>query len=602
MKRIHDMPFGAAVLPDGGVRFRLWAPSMQRVDLRLNTGGSGRTVPMDALDDGWFEAVTTHARAGTRYMFALENGMLVPDPASRDQAGDVHGWSVVVDPGEFAWRDAAWRGRPWHETVVYELHVGSFSRSGTYAGVADRLDELKALGVTAIELMPVAEAPGDRNWGYDGVYLYAPDSTYGRPRDLKLLVEAAHAKGLMIFLDVVYNHFGPEGNYLPVYAAPFFTDRHRTPWGAAINYDGNRSRPVRDFMIHNALYWLEEYNFDGLRLDAVHAIIDESTPNILDEIAQTVRARLPDRQIHLVLENDDNAARFLARGDGGGGYDAQWNDDLHHALHTLVSGQADGYYGDYAKRGVWHLGRALAEGFSYQGEASEHRGGARRGEPSRHLPPTAFVAFLQNHDQVGNNAMGERISHVAPPEAVRAAAAVYLLAPSVPLLFMGEEWGASSPFPFFCDFGEDLADSVREGRRKEFARFEKFRDPAARERIPDPLALATFRAAQLDRAEQARSPHAEYLAHYRRLLEIRHKEIVPRLPGVDGNAGTFEAGDALGVAWRLGDGSRLTLDANLSAREAPGRPRPGRVLFATHEADGARLPPWSVVWRIEGGA
>ena len=341
------------------------------------------------------------------------------------------------------------------------------------AGVIDKLDHLATLGVTAIELMPVADTPGRRNWGYDGVCLFAPQSAYGRPEELKALVDAAHGRGLMVFLDVVYNHFGPEGNYLHVYAPQFFTDRYHTPWGAAINFDGG-FRPVRDFFIENALYWLEEYHLDGLRLDAVHAIRDNSTPDILVELAETVRRRVgTGRQVHLVLENDDNASRYLERDrdDRPRWYTAQWNDDAHHALHVLLTGEDAGYYGDYSDAPARHLGRTLAEGFAYQGEASPHRGGSPRGTPSKRLPATAFVPFLQNHDQVGNRAFGDRISTLADADAVRAAVAVLLLAPSPPLLFMGEEWAARQPFPFFCDFGPDLADKVREGRRREFARF-----------------------------------------------------------------------------------------------------------------------------------
>jgi malto-oligosyltrehalose trehalohydrolase len=603
MKRRHDMPFGAAVQDDGGVRFRLWAPSASRVDLKLNSGGPGRILPMPALEGGWYELTTAAARPGSRYMFVIDGGLAVPDPASRDQAGDVHGWSVVVDPHAFDWQDTEWRGRPWHETVLYELHVGTFTRGGRYTGVVRKLDALIELGVTAIELTPVAEAPGRYNWGYDGVYLFAPEASYGQPEDLKFLIEAAHRRGLMVFLDVVYNHFGPEGNYLSQYAAPFFTERHRTPWGAAINYDGENSRVVRSFMVHNALYWLQEYNIDGLRLDAVHAIIDDSKPHILTEIATAARTALAGRPVHLVLENDDNAAWLLRSAGGERGFDAQWNDDLHHALHVAVTGQTDGYYRDYAEP-IVHLGRALTEGFAYQGEDSAHRDGAPRGQPSGHLPPTAFVSFLQNHDQVGNNATGTRIHHVAPLEAVRAAAAIYLLAPSPPLLFMGEEWAASAPFLFFCDFGGDLAESVREGRRAEFARFAAFQSPQARARIPDPTSPRTFLQSRLDWAERDRTPHRETLDFYRTLLAIRAREIVPRLKGLGGRAGGFKiiGRSGLQAHWMLADESRLVVRANLAAEpeEASLEPVAGRVLCATHpDAAKGKLPAWSVAWFLQ---
>ncbi len=599
------MPFGAAVRDDGSVRFRLWAPSAPRVDLKLNSGGPGRILPMQALDGGWYELVTDAARPGSRYMFVIDGGLAVPDPASRDQAGDVHGWSIVVDPQGFDWQDGDWRGRPWHETVLYELHVGTFTRDGRYRDVADRLDALVDLGVTAIELMPVAEAPGRFNWGYDGVYLFAPEASYGQPEDLKVLIEAAHRRGLMVFLDVVYNHFGPEGNYLSSYAAPFFTERHHTPWGAAINYDGRHSRVVRDFMIHNALYWLAEYNIDGLRLDAVHAIIDDSKPNILTEIAAAAGKAGGGRPAHLVLENDNNAAWLLRSRDNEVGFTAQWNDDLHHALHVAVTGQDDGYYEDY-ETPIVHLGRALTEGFAYQGEVSAHRDGARRGEPSGHLPPTAFVSFLQNHDQVGNDATGTRINHAAPVEALRAAAAVYLLAPSPPLLFMGEEWGSSSPFLFFGDFGGDLADAVREGRRNEFARFAAFRSEEARARIPDPTVFETFLKSKLNWAERERPRHREMLDFYRSVLAIRGREIVPRLEGMQGDAATFATfgPGALEARWTLADGSRLVMQANLAgeAFDNPFKPGAGRVLFTTHpDATKAAetLQAWSVTWFLE---
>jgi malto-oligosyltrehalose trehalohydrolase len=407
----------------------------------------------------------------------------------------------------------------------------------------------------------------------------------------------------MMFLDVVYNHFGPDGNYLSSYAKPFFTEKHHTPWGAAINYDAEQNAVVRDFMVHNALYWLEEYNADGLRLDAVHAIVDTSRPHILNDIAAAVRRRIRDREVHLVLENDDNAA-WLLRKSGGepDAYDAQWNDDIHHALHVAVTGQNDGYYGDY-KDPIRHLGRALTEGFAYQGEPSPHRDHMKRGEPSAVLPLTRFVSFLQNHDQVGNTATGTRIHHLAPIPAVCAAASIYLLAPSPPLIFMGEEWAASTPFLFFTDYGGQLAEGVREGRRAEFARFAEFQDARARERIPDPNALTTFLKSRLNWSERERAPHSEVLALYRELLSIRHRDIVPHLSGIKGEAGEFTVGKDGGLtcSWALGDGYRLHLRANLTASpaEPPGVP-PARKLYATSGAwESGVLPPWSVHWSLQ---
>ncbi len=613
MKRAHAMPFGAEVQPEGGVRFRLWAPSADRVDLCLGAPDAPRILAMDRLAGGWYELRVPEARATMRYTYRIDGGPRVPDPASRFQPEDVHGASEVVDPGHFDWTDGSWHGRPWEEAVLYELHIGTFTEQGTYDGVAQRLDHLVELGVTAVELMPLSEAPGGRNWGYDGVQLFAPEARYGRPEDLKRLIQAAHARGLMLFVDVVYNHFGPEGNYLHHYAEAFFSDRHHTPWGAALNFDGPNSRTVRDFVIHNALYWIEEFNLDGLRLDAVDRIIDDSEPDILSELAAAVRSAVGDRRhVHLVLENDRNAAHRLERDAGGRprSFTAQWNDDIHHVYHGLLTEETGGYYRDYADRRIERLGRALTQGFVYQGEPSVHRGGQRRGEPSAHLPPTAFVSFLQNHDQIGNRAFGERIDALAPAEAVEAAAAILLLAPSPPLLFMGEEWAAPQPFYFFCDFGPELAQKVRDGRRKEFARFPEFTHPAARERIPDPNAPDTFRACILDWSDRERSPHRERLALYRRLLRLRHAEIVPRLKGVGGGIGAFEVLGERGLLarWGLADGARLTLVANMGPDAAPvvaGLPA-GRLLFATDGQDPVGLskgamPPWSVAWFLDGG-
>jgi malto-oligosyltrehalose trehalohydrolase len=449
--------------------------------------------------------------------------------------------------------------------------------------------------------MPVADFPGKRNWGYDGVLMFAPDSRYGRPEDLKRLIEACHARGLAVFLDVVYNHFGPEGNYLHVYAPQFFTERHHTPWGAAINFDGDRARPVRDFYVENALYWLDEFNFDGLRFDAVHAIRDNSHRHILREIAETVRARFSgDRPIHLVLENDGNEAHLLS----AGLYTAQWNDDLHHALRVLTTGESAGYYADYADAPAERLGRALAEGFAYQGERSAYRE-EKRGEPSGDLPPTCFVAFIQNHDQIGNNAFGTRLSRLAKPASIRVAAAIYLLSPQIPMIFMGEEWGAEQPFTFFCDFAPDLADKVREGRRREFAKFPEFRDEAARARIPDPCAAATFASAVLDWKALDRPRHSEWLAWYRGLLALRVREIAPRLRGVRGKAGAWRplGPRAVRVVWRLGDGSSLTLLANFGdAAVALPEPAHGRLLYATGETPRDALPPFSAAFFLSESA
>lgn len=560
---------------------------------------------MERKEEGWFELISPDAGPGTKYQFQINEGIKVPDPASRFQPRDVHGPSEVVDPTEFDWQDSNWRGRPWEETVIYELHVGTFTAEGTFAAVEKRLPYLAELGVTAVELMPVADFPGERNWGYDGVLQFAPDSRYGRPEVLKRLVQAAHQAGLMMFLDVVYNHFGPEGNYLHTYAPQFFTDRHRTPWGDAINFDGPDSRTVRDFFINNALYWLDEFHFDGLRFDAVHALVDDSKPDILTEIAAEVRTRSEaGRHVHLVLENDNNASRYLRRSDGGAkAYDAQWNDDIHHSLHVAITGETDGYYGDYADAPVHHLGRCLTQGFDYQGEPSAFRDGDRRGEPSRDLALTSFVSFLQNHDQIGNRAFGERIGNLTNKASLRAALTVMLLAPSPPLLFMGEEFNAGTPFLFFCDFGPDLARAVTEGRRSEFARFARFSDPAVREQIPDPSATSTFEKSKLDWGSLAKPEQQEWLKFYRNLLKIRHREIVPRIQGLTGEAAPFEVVGEAGLlaTWKLRAGEKLHLMANLSHQPIAAAVPKGGLLYSTTEPLDSLdpLPEWSAAWFLE---
>jgi maltooligosyltrehalose trehalohydrolase len=619
------MPFGTE-LTEGGVRFRLWAPGASAVDVVLDDGrlddarldagrlgralaeGEARSAPLADMGAGWFEGVADGAGVGTRYRFRIDGERLVPDPASRRQASGVHGPSVVVDPDAYRWVHDGWRGRPWREAVLYELHVGTFSPEGSFDGVRRRLDHLVDLGVTAIQLMPIAEFPGRRSWGYDGVLWYAPAAAYGTPEDLKRLVDDAHGHGLMVFLDVIYNHFGPEGNYLHAYARPFFTERFTTPWGAAIDF---ARRDVRDFVIHNARHWLEEYRFDGLRLDAVDTIVDEGPLHILEELADAVRGACGDeRHVHLVLENADNDAHYLQRTAAGRPryYDAQWNDDAHHAFHVLATGERGGYYVDYADRPIERLGRALTEGFAFQGEPFRHHGGEPRGTPSAHLPLTAFVSFLQNHDQVGNRALGERLAALADRRVLEALSALWLLAPSPPLLFMGEEWGATTPFLFFCDFEGALADAVRDGRRREFASFPAFLDESGRQAIPDPNGEEAFERSRLAWDERGHDANASWLARFRQLLDLRRREIVPRLAGPGPRAEDLRRfGDGgLAVTWRLAEGARLRVIANLTAepsRDAPGAPA-GRLLHASDDdvVEGLRtgtLPPWSVAWFLD---
>ncbi|HYX01933.1 MAG TPA: malto-oligosyltrehalose trehalohydrolase [Reyranella sp.] len=538
----RDLPFGATLLAPDRTRFRLWAPAEQEVAVEIE-GKSA--VPMSRAEAGWFE-VEAPCGAGARYRYRLGSGLAVPDPASRCQAEDVHGPSVVVDPRAYRWRHPGWRGRPWPQAVLYELHVGAFDG---FAGVAAVLPALAELGITAVELMPVNDFPGRRNWGYDGVLPYAPDRAYGTPQDLKALVDAAHALGLMIFLDVVYNHFGPDGNYLGVYAPGFFRNDIATPWGAAIDF---RRPEVRGYLTENALYWLMEYRFDGLRLDAVHAI---SEPDWLDEMAAEVRRTVePGRHVHLVLEHDGNVAEHLRRQ-----FDAQWNDDVHHVMHVLLTGEADGYYADYADRPAERLARCLAEGFAYQGERSAYRQGRPRGSPCADLAPTDFVFFLQNHDQVGNRPFGDRLIGHADPAALRAAIVLQLLCPQIPLIFMGEEEASPTPFLYFTDHHGELAKAVREGRRREFADFHGFQPGEKADQIPDPNARETFEASRP--APDGRLGE-EWPALYRRLLALRAAVLAPHLAGARAISAVPVGTAAVAARWRLANGAVLSLLSN----------------------------------------
>ncbi len=549
-----EKKFGPKILSGGNIKFDLWAPDADKVDLCLENN----ELPMEKAQDGWFSITTGSADIGSKYMFKINGDLKVPDPASRAQADDVHGWSVVVDNDAYDWgEDNNWKGRPWQETVLYEIHTGIFSEEGTFKGIQKKLDHFVSLGVTAIELMPVADFPGTHNWGYDGVLLFAPDKTYGSPEDLKDLIKAAHEKGLMVFMDVVYNHFGPDGNYLYCYAkSEFFEHKHVTPWGDAINFENSN---VRDFYIQNVLYWLEEYHIDGLRFDAVHEIKDDSPVNILEEISNVVKDRIKDRQVHLVLENDNNNASFLKH------YVAQWNDDFHHCAHIHLAGEKGGYYKDYTeettdKDATYFLARCLAEGYAYQGEKSAYRNNEPRGENSRGLNVSSFVNFIQNHDQVGNRAFGERIASIASKESIKTAAKLYLLAPTIPLIFMGEEWGSKRPFMFFCNLSDELSDSIRDGRRREFSRFPEFADPKNRERIPDPTIEATFKGSMLDWEEMDN----EIIELYKELLDIRKREIVPLIPYIEHSKSKFKIfgpGHFM-VKWFAKNGKTFTIKVN----------------------------------------
>lgn len=568
LRTLETWPHGAIMLDAQHTRFALWAPDAFYVSVELE---NGKSVAMLPQAEGWFETEIA-CPAGTRYRFNIDGEMDVPDPASRAQASDVHGWSVVVDSLAYQWRHSNWQGRPWHEAVIYELHVGAM---GGYAGIEKHLPRLAELGVTAIELMPLAQFPGDRNWGYDGVLPYAPQASYGTPEQLKHLIDSAHEHGLAVILDVVYNHFGPDGNYLGQYAKGFFQEDVHTPWGAGIDF--NR-REVRDFFLDNALMWLLEYRFDGLRLDAVHAI---DNPEFLKELAHRVREQVDTgRHVWLMLENELNQAGLLQHD-----FNAQWNDDFHNVLHVLLTGETDAYYSDFAQDPTAKLARCLGEGFIYQGHTTRH--GHVRGEPSGHLPPSAFVAFLQNHDQIGNRALGERLHQLCSPQALKAATALLLLlSPMIPLMFMGDEANASEPFLFFTDHHGELAEAVREGRRNEFKDFAAFQDPERRERIPDPNALPTFLQTTPSFDEN------EHTQLYRQLLSLRHRHLVPHLPGSVALGAQVLADHAVSARWRLGNGSVLRIDLNLSAVPLD-HPATEPVLFQTPDNAGATLPPYS---------
>jgi maltooligosyltrehalose trehalohydrolase len=478
----------------------------------------------------------------------------------------VHGWSVVVDPNEYEWRHGDWKGRPWHESIIEEIHVGLLDG---YDGVRKKLPHVAESGITAIELMPIAEFPGTRNWGYDGVLPFAPDAVYGSPNALKALIDDAHGRGLMVFLDIVYNHFGPEGNYLPRYASPFFRKDAPTPWGPAIDI---RRPSVSEFFIANALYWIEEFRFDGLRFDAAHAIVDQAW---LLDVAARIRSRSGGRHVHLVLEHDENAATLLEHG-----FDAQWDDDFHHALHVLLTGETDGYYADYAAAPIDALARAWSEGFAWQGEPSPYRGGVQRGQPSAHLPPTAFVTYLQNHDQIGNRAFGERLTTLVAPDLLHAASAFLLLSPSIPMLFMGEDDGEKNPFLYFTAYADGLAAAVRDGRRKEFAKFPEFGDPAKRARIPDPNDAATFAASRPD----LKTADAAVSERTRRLIELRKRTVIPWLDRKSNRRAEPIGRKALHAIWQRDDASRLHLCVNFGSEPVAAPRAAGAIVYATTDA------------------
>ena len=544
---------------------------------------------------GWHELAVEDAGPGTRYRFVLPSGARVPDPASRYAPFGVHGPSEVIDPDAYRWSDAEWSGRPWNETVLYELHVGTFTPEGTFRAATERLDHLKDLGITAIELMCICAFAGQRSWGYDGVQFYAPDATYGRPEDLKAFIDAAHARGIMVILDVVYNHFGPEGNYIPSYFPQIFTESHKTAWGPGLNFDNSYSREVREFIVQNAIYWTREFHVDGLRLDASHAMIDTSPRHILNEIAERVHTAAGGRHIHLILEDEKNIAELLKRdAQGHAAYTAQWNHAVDHVLGLSMSGDCDPADSN-RRRETEELARALTEGFFSGGSASSQRDRAS-------VPTTAFVSFIQTHDLVGNRVFGERVDKLASPEAVRAIAAIYLLLPQIPMLFMGEEWAATTPFPFFSDYGGELGDAVRRGRVKQLAQTGHVDEETLR-RAPDPQAESTFLASKLRWEELNDPPRAALVDWYRRVLTVRRERTLPLLDAIEPcGSCVVHSGGQFECEWGVKDRGHLRLRANLCATPSNAftPASPGDVLWLEgSQPNPTTLGPWSVCWSLE---
>ena len=557
---LRQTGFGA--LPDHDeVTFRVFAPETRQIRLHLLTGAAAGIHEPRVQRDGIGEFVVRGAGAGDRYMYSLDGSNPLPDPGSRFQPEGVHGPSEIVDPDAYRWRHGKWRVPTVRELVVYELHVGTFTAAGTFSAARERLRELRDLGVTAIELMPLADFAGTRNWGYDGVCLFAPSRNYGRPDDLRSLVDVAHGLGLAVFLDVVYNHLGPEGAYLPQFNPGYITDRHQTPWGGAVNLDGPGSDLVRRFIVDNARHWVREYRFDGLRLDATHSLIDNSPTHIVAEVADTVRAAAG-RPMTIHVEDHRNLAALVEPRDRGGwGADGVWADDFHHIIRRRIAGDAYSYYEDF-HGSCDELARTIRQGWLFTGQHSKHMR-QRRGTDASGIPMHRFVICLQNHDQIGNRAYGERLHQTIDPAEWRAASTVLLTAPMTPLLFMGQEWAAGSPFQYFTDLEPDLGRHVTEGRRREFKDFPEFTDPQARQRIPDPQAQSTFDASRLDWGERERGVHAATLRLYAELLRLRRSH---RALGADtATAGDAEAPDGQTLLMRRSDdGESFLVVAKLS--------------------------------------
>ena len=510
--------FGARPIR-GGVRFRVWAPAADELTLVIHDGAAHGEYSVPRDEEGVFELIVDRAAAGDRYAYRLDGGDCRPDPASRFQPDGVHGPSEVIDPSRFQWTDSRWRGRPAADRIVYELHVGTFSPEGTFAGTHARLEALRDIGVTAIELMPVADFAGRRNWGYDGVCLYAPSRVYGRPDDLRRLVDRAHQLGMEIIFDVVYNHLGHEGAYLPAFNDQYFTTRHSTPWGPSVNLDGPGAAMVRRFIVDNARHWISEYHADGLRLDATHALIERDNGAIIREIVRETRS-VAAHPVFIHAEDHRNLAAMIEdEARGGWGLEGVWADDFHHVLRRCVAGDAAGYYADFGGT-IDELVRTIQRGWLFAGQSSTHLGEPRGTDPSP-IPMYRFVVCIQNHDQIGNRAFGDRLHHQVTAECWRAASALLLMVPMTPLLFMGQEWAASNPFQYFTDLEPELGGQVTEGRRREFAHFPEFADEPTRRSIPDPQAPGTFEASRLNWDDREQPAHRAVLELYRALIALR---------------------------------------------------------------------------------
>jgi maltooligosyltrehalose trehalohydrolase len=512
-------PQGADVVGTG-VRYRIWAPEKHRIEARIQPvgGGEARTLVLEPETNGHHSGTDLLGAAGDRYQYFVDGAGPFPDPSSRSQPEGVHGASQVIDPERFHWHDAGWKCPPLRDLVLYEAHIGTFTPEGTFRAAIGKLPHLRELGVNALQIMPVADFPGARNWGYDGASLFAPSRCYGTPDDLRALVDAAHAQGIAVVLDVVYNHFGPDGNYVGCYNRFYYNEAHQTPWGAALNFDGEHKQEVRAFFIANAVYWIDEFHFDGLRLDATHAIIDESPHNVLELITGAVH----DRGAFVIAEDERNLARMIEP--EGLDFDAVYADDFCHSVQVALGDP--GYREDF-DGSTSELANELRHGWHYRGQHSQLLD-APRGTACAHLPPAKFLLCISNHDQVGNRAFGERLHHLATPESYRAASALLLFSPGTPMLFMGQEWGASTPFLFFTDHNDELGRLVTAGRRHEFARFEEFADPEIARTIPDPQTPDTFERSKLNWGEISEEPHASLLALYRECLRLRASDVAFR--------------------------------------------------------------------------